>query len=60
MDPFFIVIRAAVTVIVIFFVAVVGGRIIAAMTTKTKDAQQAVTGLAAVAIFLVLFFGFKK
>ena len=60
MDPFFRAIGSAVTVIVIFVVSVIGGRLIAAMMAKTRESQQAVTGLAAVAIFLVLFFGFRK
>jgi hypothetical protein len=59
-DPFFKAIGSTITVMVIFVLSIVGGLIIASMTAKTKDAKQAVTGLAAVVIFLSLFFWFRK
>ena len=42
--------------IVSFFVAVVCGRLIAVRTTRDRNARQVVTGLAALGLFLVLFF----
>jgi ABC-type Na+ efflux pump permease subunit len=56
LDPFFRTLVAAVMVIVSFFVAVLCGRLIAVRTTREKNAQQLVTGLATLAIFLVMFF----
>jgi hypothetical protein len=44
----------------IFFLAVVGGRVIAAFTTKDRNSRQAVTGIAALVIFVVLFFGSRR
>jgi len=46
--------------ILFFVVSLIGGHIIAVMAAKTKDAQQTVTGSPAVAVFLLLFFGFSK
>jgi hypothetical protein len=60
MDPFFKAVGGAISVIVIFFVAVFGGRILAALAVKDRNAQQAATGLFAVAIFLLLFFLFRR
>ena len=60
MDPFFKAVGGAIGVVVIFFVAVLGGRVLAALATKDRNARQTATGLFAVAIFLVLFFLFRR
>jgi hypothetical protein len=53
MDPFFKAINGAVGVAVIFVVAVLGGRVLAALTVRDRNAQQAATVIFAVAIFFL-------
>ena len=56
MDPFFNAIGSAVAIMFIFFVSVVGGRLLASVAAKDKDSKNAITVIAALGIFLFLFF----
>lgn len=55
MEPFVKAISEAVGLIVMFGASIIGGMIVAALTTRDGSGRQAVTGLVALVIFLIIF-----
>ena len=60
MDPFSRAIGFAVAIAVFFFIAIVGGRLVGLSVSKNSASRQAISTIAALVIFLFLFFLSRK